>query len=58
MATIAKIKQKHFEGEFETDLITRSYMGIDSIETNKPYLESGKKGVFSIGRKIKPERKY
>ncbi|MGL4848310.1 MAG: orotidine-5'-phosphate decarboxylase [Clostridium sp.] len=52
IAATAKMYAKaHFEGDFEADFITLSpYMGMDSIEPYMPYLESGKKGVFSLVR--------
>lgn len=52
IAATAKMYAKaHFEGDFEADFITLSpYMGMDSIEAYMPYLESGKKGVFSLVR--------
>lgn len=52
IAATAKMYAKaHFEGDFEADFITLSpYMGMDSIEPYLPYLESGKKGVFSLVR--------
>ena len=56
IAATAKMYAKaHFEGDFEADFITLSpYMGIDSIEPYMPYLESGKKGVFSLVRTSNP----
>lgn len=52
IAATAKMYAKaHFEGDFEADFITLSpYMGMDSIEPYMPYLESGKKGIFSLVR--------
>lgn len=52
IAATAKMYAKaHFEGDFAADFITLSpYMGMDSIEPYMPYLESGKKGVFSLVR--------
>lgn len=52
IAATAKMYAKaHFEGDFEADFITLSpYMGMDSIEPYIPYLENGKKGVFSLVR--------
>lgn len=52
IAATAKMYAKaHFEGDFEADFITLSpYMGMDSIEPYMPYLESGKKGVFTLVR--------
>ena len=50
-ATAKQYAKGHFEGDFETDFITLSpYMGMDSIEPYMPYLESGKKGIFSLVR--------
>lgn len=50
-ATAKQYAKGHFEGDFETDFITLSpYMGMDSIEPYLPYLESGKKGIFSLVR--------
>ncbi|MBW6411230.1 orotidine-5'-phosphate decarboxylase [Clostridium weizhouense] len=52
IAATAKMYAKaHFEGDFEADFITLSpYMGMDSIEPYIPYIESGKKGIFSLVR--------
>ena len=52
IAATAKMYAKaHFEGDFEADFITLSpYMGMDSIEPYMPYLETGKKGIFSLVR--------
>ncbi|MBE6046844.1 MAG: orotidine-5'-phosphate decarboxylase [Clostridium sp.] len=52
IAATAKMYAKgHFEGDFEADFITLSpYMGMDSIEPYIPYLQTGKKGVFSLVR--------
>lgn len=52
IAATAKMYAKaHFEGDFEADFITLSpYMGMDSIEPYMPYLESGKKGIFTLVR--------
>lgn len=50
-ATATQYAKAHFEGDFEADFITLSpYMGMDSIEPYLPYMESGKKGVFSLVR--------
>ena len=56
IAATAKMYAKaHFEGDFEADFITLSpYMGMDSIEPYMSYLESGKKGVFSLVRTSNP----
>lgn len=56
IAATAKMYAKaHFEGDFEADFITLSpYMGMDSIEPYMPYLESGRKGVFSLVRTSNP----
>jgi orotidine-5'-phosphate decarboxylase len=50
IAATAKMYAKaHFTGDFEADFITLSpYMGMDSIEPYLPYLEDGKKGIFSL----------
>lgn len=52
IAATAKMYAKaHFEGDFEADFITLSpYMGMDSIEPYLPYMENGKKGIFSLVR--------
>jgi len=52
IAATAKMYAKgHFEGDFEADFITLSpYMGMDSIEPYIPYLQTVKKGVFSLVR--------
>ncbi len=50
-ATATQYAKGHFEGDFEADFITLNpYMGMDSIEPYLPYLESGKKGIFSLVR--------
>ncbi|NLK96136.1 MAG: orotidine-5'-phosphate decarboxylase [Clostridiales bacterium] len=50
-ATATQYAKAHFEGDFEADFITLSpYMGMDSIEPYIPYIESGKKGIFSLVR--------
>lgn len=54
-ATAKMYARAHFEGDFEADFITLSpYMGMDSIEPYMPYLESGRKGVFSLVRTSNP----
>jgi len=52
IAATAKMYAKaHFEGDFEADFITLSpYMGMDSIEPYLPFMETGKKGIFSLVR--------
>jgi orotidine-5'-phosphate decarboxylase len=41
----------HFEGDFETDMITLNpYMGMDSIEPYLPYVENKNKGLFVLVR--------
>lgn len=41
----------HFEGDFETDLVTLNpYMGMDSIEPYLPYVENKEKGLFVLVR--------
>ncbi|MDP4179339.1 MAG: orotidine-5'-phosphate decarboxylase [Bacillota bacterium] len=41
----------HFEGDFESDIITLSpYMGLDSIEPYLPYVENKEKGLFVLVR--------
>lgn len=51
VATAKQYAKAHFEGDFEVDFITLSpYMGMDSIEPYLPYLEGGKKGIFSLVR--------
>lgn len=50
-ATATQYAKAHFEGDFEVDFITLSpYMGMDSIEPYLPYIEGGKKGIFSLVR--------
>ncbi len=50
-ATATQYAKGHFEGDFEADFITLSpYMGMDSIEPYLPYIETGKKGIFSLVR--------
>lgn len=50
-ATAKMYAKAHFEGDFEADFITVSpYMGMDSIMPYIPYIESGKKGLFSLVR--------
>ncbi len=54
-ATAKQYAKAHFEGDFEVDFITLSpYMGMDSIEPYLPYLEKGKKGIFSLVRTSNP----
>jgi orotidine-5'-phosphate decarboxylase len=41
----------HFEGDFESDLITLSpYMGMDSLEPYLPYIKNKEKGLFVLVR--------
>lgn len=41
----------HFEGDFESDLVTLNpYMGFDSIEPYLPYVENKEKGLFVLLR--------
>lgn len=41
----------HFEGDFESDIVTLSpYMGMDSIEPYLPYLKEKEKGMFLLLR--------
>jgi orotidine-5'-phosphate decarboxylase len=41
----------HFEGDFESDMITLNpYMGLDSIEPYLPYVENKEKGLFVLVR--------
>jgi orotidine-5'-phosphate decarboxylase len=41
----------HFEGDFESDLITLNpYMGLDSIEPYLPYVENKEKGLYVLVR--------
>jgi orotidine-5'-phosphate decarboxylase len=41
----------HFEGDFESDIITLNpYMGLDSIEPYLPYVENKEKGLFVLVR--------
>lgn len=56
IAATAKMYAKaHFEGDFEADFITLSpYMGMDSIEPYMSYMETGKKGIFSLVRTSNP----
>ena len=50
-ATAKMYAKAHFEGDFEADFITLNpYMGMDSIEPYMSYIESGKKGIFSLIR--------
>ncbi|GAA0748465.1 orotidine-5'-phosphate decarboxylase [Clostridium oceanicum] len=52
IANTAKMYAKaHFEGDFESDIITLNpYMGMDSLEPYMPYIEKKNKGVFLLLR--------
>lgn len=56
IAATAKMYAKgHFTGDFEADFVTLSpYMGMDSIEPYMPYIETGKKGIFTLVRTSNP----
>lgn len=50
-ATAGMYARAHFEGDFESDLITLSpYMGMDSIEPYLPYVRNSEKGMFVLIR--------
>jgi orotidine-5'-phosphate decarboxylase len=50
-ATAQMYAKAHFEGDFESDLITLSpYMGMDSLEPYLPYVKSKEKGIFVLVR--------
>ena len=54
-ASAKQYAKAHFEGDFETDFITLNpYMGMDSIEPYKEYLESGQKAIFVLLRTSNP----
>ncbi|MBU3191559.1 orotidine-5'-phosphate decarboxylase [Clostridium bowmanii] len=49
--TAGMYAKAHFEGDFESDLITvNPYMGMDSIQPYLPYLKNKEKGLFSLVR--------
>lgn len=52
IANTAKMYAKaHFEGDFETDIVTLSpYMGMDSLEPYLPYVKNKNKGMFVLVR--------
>ncbi|NMA85934.1 MAG: orotidine-5'-phosphate decarboxylase [Tissierellia bacterium] len=57
-STAEMYAKAHFDGEFETDLITLNpYMGFDSIEPYLKYLETGEKGIFVLLRTSNPGAK-
>lgn len=50
-ATAGMYAKAHFEGDFESDLVTLSpYMGMDSIEAFLPYVRNSEKGLFVLVR--------
>lgn len=50
-ATAGMYARAHFEGDFESDLITLSpYMGMDSIEPYLTYVNKSEKGLFVLIR--------
>lgn len=50
-ATAGMYARAHFEGDFESDLVTLSpYMGMDSIEPYLPYVKNHDKGMFVLVR--------
>lgn len=50
-ATAGMYARAHFQGDFESDLITLSpYMGMDSIEPYLPYVKDKEKGIFALIR--------
>ena len=54
-ASAKQYAKAHFEGDFETDFITLNpYMGMDSIEPYKEYLESRQKAIFVLLRTSNP----
>lgn len=57
-ATAGMYAKAHFEGDFEADFITvNPYMGMDSIEPYMEYINSNKKGIFSLVRTSNPGAK-
>lgn len=49
--TAEKYAKAHFEGDFESDLVTLNpYMGFDSIEPYLDYVEKKEKGIFVLVR--------
>lgn len=50
-ATAGMYAKAHFEGDFESDMVTLSpYMGMDSIEPYLPYVSNREKGMFVLIR--------
>lgn len=53
-STAAQYAKGHFEGDFETDMITvNPYMGVDAISPYFPYLEKGK-ALFALVKTSNP----
>lgn len=45
----------HFTGDFAVDFVTLNpYMGFDTLDAYRPYLKSGKHGVFALVRTSNP----
>lgn len=53
-STAAQYAKGHFEGDFETDIMTiNAYMGLDAVSPYFPYLEKGK-GLFLLIKTSNP----
>lgn len=54
-ATASMYAKAHFEGDFESDIITLSpYMGLDSIDPYLDYVKNNEKGLFILLRTSNP----
>jgi orotidine-5'-phosphate decarboxylase len=57
-ATASMYAKAHFEGDFESDMITLSpYMGLDSIDPYLNYVKDSEKGLFILLRTSNPGAK-
>lgn len=54
-STASAYARAHFEGDFESDIITLNpYMGMDSLNPYKEYLKNKEKGIFLLMRTSNP----
>lgn len=54
-STASMYARAHFEGDFESDIITLNpYMGMDSLNPYKEYLRNKEKGIFLLMRTSNP----
>ncbi|MDI9503010.1 MAG: orotidine-5'-phosphate decarboxylase [Peptoniphilaceae bacterium] len=54
-STAQMYAKAHFEGDFAVDFVTLNpYMGFDTLDAYRPYLKSGKHGVFVLVRTSNP----